>query len=90
MNILRSWEKGRNWLCGDCCTNKDKFNIYSFVFSFVVVSIFLFPGTSEAYLDPGAGSFVFQMIIAVVLAGLYLIWTFRGSIKKFFKKDKKE
>ena len=90
MDILRGWKKGRNRLCGDYCTKKVKCNIYSFVITFVVVTTLLFPGISEAYLDSGSGSFVFQMIIAAVLVVLYLIWTFRGSIKKFFKKENKE
>jgi hypothetical protein len=90
MDNLRGWQKSRNRLCGDYCTKKDQCNIYSFVITFVVVTTLLFPGISEAYLDSGSGSFVFQMIIAAVLVGLYLIWTFRGSIKKFFKKENKE
>ena len=64
-------------------------DMFSFVIKFVVVAIFLFPGTSEAYLDPGTGSFVFQMLIAAGLGGLYAIKTFWGNIKTFFKKDNK-
>lgn len=90
MDNLRGWQKSRNRLCGDYCTKKDQCNIYSFVITFVVVTTLLFPGISEAYLDSGSGSFIFQIIIAAVLVGLYLIWTFRGSIKKFFKKENKE
>lgn len=33
----------------------------------------LFPGRADAYLDPGSGSFLFQMLIAAILgAGLTL------------------
>jgi len=55
-----------------------------------VVTTIIFPGTSEAYLDPGTGSFVFQMIIAAVLGGLFTIKTYWRRIKNIFKKNKKE
>ena len=56
-------------------------NIYSFIVSFIVVETLVFPGTSEAYLDPGTGSFVFQVLIAAVMGGLYSIKTYWRNIK---------
>jgi len=38
-----------------------------------------------AYLDPGTGSFLFQMIAATVLGGLFAIKIFWKKIKFFFK-----
>jgi hypothetical protein len=90
MNILQNWGKNKNRLCDQGRAKRDKFNICYFVVSFVVIANLVFPGTSEAYLDPGTGSFVFQMIIAAVMGGLYTIKTYWRNIMKIFKKDKKE
>lgn len=39
-----------------------------------------------AYLDPGTGSYFFQLIIAALLGGLFAIKLFWNSIKAFFVK----
>ena len=36
-----------------------------------------------AYIDPGSGSVIFQMLLASLLGGIYLI---RGYIRAFFSK----
>jgi hypothetical protein len=36
-----------------------------------------------AYIDPGSGSVIFQVLIAGLLSGVYLL---RGYIKKFYGK----
>jgi hypothetical protein len=41
------------------------------------------------YIDPGSGSYLVQMIIAGVLAGLFYFKNFWLKIKSFFSKDKK-
>lgn len=38
-----------------------------------------------AYLDPGTGSFIFQIIIAVLFGSLFAVKLFWNSIKIFFK-----
>lgn len=38
------------------------------------------------YLDPGVGSYIFQILIAGTVAGLFAIKLFWGQIKTFFKK----
>lgn len=86
MEIIRSGEKGRNELCGDCCSQKDQFNMYYFIIKFIVALTLFFPRTSHAYLDPGTGSFIFQMIIAGVVGGLFTIKTFWRKIASLFKK----
>ena len=90
MNILQNWRKSKNRFCGQGGAPRDKFNIYYFVVLFVAVVTFVFPGTSAAYLDPGTGSFIFQIIIAGVVGGLYTIKTYWRNIKGFFKKDNRE
>ena len=66
---------------------RDKYWSSKITIFFVVWAIFVFPETSHAYLDPGTGSFVFQMIIAGVVGGLFAIKTFWRKIVSFFKKD---
>ncbi|HDR00265.1 MAG TPA: hypothetical protein ENN51_08300 [candidate division WOR-3 bacterium] len=39
-------------------------------------ALFLFPGRAWAYLDPGTGSFILQMLIGAVLGGLVAIGVF--------------
>ncbi len=46
----------------------------------------LFPSSSYAYLDPGTGSYVFQMMIAGLISCAYIGKIYFYNIKKFFKK----
>jgi len=59
----------------------------SVFFLITVVSIsFIYlsqPGDAYAYLDPGTGSYIFQILIAVFLGGLFAIKLFWGRIKNF-------
>jgi hypothetical protein len=41
------------------------------------------------YIDPGSGSYLVQMIIAGVLAGLFYFKSLWWKIKSFFTKNKK-
>lgn len=56
------------------------------------VSIF-FINELNAYIDSGTGSFMIQILIAVLLAIVYALFVYRKTIKDFFirifKKDKK-
>jgi hypothetical protein len=90
MNIFQDRRKNKKRICDHCRAERDKFNIYYFVVSFVAVATFVFPRISAAYLDPGTGSFIFQIIIAGVVGGLYTIKTYWRNIKGIFKKDSKE
>jgi len=61
-----------------------------FVFLVVIgISIFLCSGIFDqkayAYLDPGTGSFIFQIIIAAVVGGIFAIKLFWSKILLFFK-----
>ena len=54
---------------------------------FLLIFLFL-PGQRKAYayLDPGSSSFIFQIIIAGFLTGLYFLKRFWRAIKDFFLK----
>ena len=43
------------------------------LFYVIVVSCLAYPSLSFAYLDPGSGSMIFQMIAAGILGGLFAI-----------------
>lgn len=39
---------------------------------------------NEAYLDPGSGSFILQLLLATLLGSLFIIKTYWQKIKDFF------
>lgn len=39
------------------------------------------PGTAHAYLDPGTGSYLLQLLIGSALGGLYAVKLFWGRIR---------
>lgn len=43
-----------------------------------------FLGEAHAYIDPGTGSFVVQMLLATILGGLFTIRLWFDSVKLFF------
>ncbi len=43
------------------------------------------PAAAYAYIDPGTGSYLLQILIAAVLGGLFAIKIFWGNIKSFFR-----
>ena len=53
----------------------------------VVLALFslVFPLKAYAYLDPGTGSYIFQLIIAALLGGLFAGRLFWNKIKIFLK-----
>ncbi len=50
----------------------------------VVLLVSVVPGTAHAYLDPGTGSFVLQMLVAGFLGAVLYVKTAWQSIKFFF------
>ena len=54
--------------------------------SFLVVMIWLIPQKAHAYIDPGTGSYIFQIAIAFFVGLLFSIKLFGRSIKTFFSK----
>jgi uncharacterized membrane protein YfcA len=55
------------------------------LFIFVSVNALL-PGNAYAYIDPGTGSYLLQLLICALLGALFAIKVFWRKIKKFFKK----
>lgn len=44
------------------------------IFTFFLLTVWLFSARSaQAYLDPGSGSFIFQLILGAILGGLVTI-----------------
>jgi len=42
--------------------------------------------TSLAYLDPGSGSFILQLLLAALVGGLFILKTYWKRIIGFFRK----
>lgn len=43
------------------------------------------PHQAHAYIDPGAGSYMLQLLVAGAVSALFAIKVFWGRIKAFFK-----
>jgi len=58
------------------------------VVSILVLTLFslIFPRKAHAYLDPGTGSYILQILIAVLIGALFSIKLFWNRIKYFFIK----
>ncbi len=59
----------------------------------VTLALLLLPSLAHAYIDPGTGSYLLQLLLAGGLGALYTIKTYWSSIKAYFssfgrKKDK--
>jgi len=50
----------------------------------IVALHFTLSQNAFAYLDPGTGSYIFQVMVAVVIGGLYTIKMHWQKIKNFF------
>jgi len=55
-----------------------------------LILIFLIPCPVSAYLDPGFGSMVWQLLAAVVFSIVFSLKIFWINIKNFFSKTKDE
>jgi len=51
----------------------------------VMAVYFCFPGTAHAYLDPGSGSFILQMLVAGLLGALFYVKTTWERIKIYLE-----
>ena len=49
------------------------------------ILLFVFPRPVFAYLDPGTGSYLFQIFIASLLGGTFFMKNALGKVKNFFK-----
>ena len=64
------------------------------MFLYVIILFFLSPKLVHAYLDPGTGSYLLQIIAAVFFTGLFMFKHWQKKIKELlrkliFRKDKK-
>ncbi len=62
----------------------------SLIFSLFLAVYLLFPRPALAYIDPGSGSYIFQIILAGFLTALVFIKQSWGRIKDFFVSVKKK
>ena len=51
----------------------------------LILAVLAFPKTSYAYLDPGSGSYIIQLILAGLLAVSFALKSFWGQAKQFVK-----
>lgn len=56
----------------------------------VVLITVAFPQNAHAYLDPGSASYIFQVAVASVLAGLFFFKSFFRKVKSLFIKSKEK
>jgi len=59
--------------------------LFSGLFLIVVFQVIL-SQNAFAYLDPGTGSYVYQVLVAAIIGGLFTIKTFWRKIMNFFEK----
>ena len=55
---------------------------YSVILTIILQILFL--NSAFAYLDPGTGSYIYQLIIAGIVGASYTVKVFWGRIKTFF------
>jgi len=60
---------------------KNKVSVFFFCFLFSIG----FARRAYAYLDPGSGSYIFQIIVAGLLAGSFFIKTLWQKTRLYFK-----
>ena len=51
----------------------------------LAVWVLVAPGRALAYLDPGTGSYLFQILIAALVGGLFAVKIFWSRIKLFLQ-----
>ncbi len=57
---------------------------YMLINSFIISTVGL--TRPLAYLDPGSGSYLLQLLIAALLGGLFALRMYWGRIKSFFRR----
>lgn len=59
-------------------------------YTILLILLFVFDShQAQAYLDPGSGSFLFQIIVGGLLSALFAIKLYFRKIKSFFSKKPK-
>lgn len=60
---------------------------YCLLVCVVFITVVCFSRNAYAYLDPGTGSYILQVLIAAIVGGLFAIKPFWVKIKSFFVKS---
>lgn len=55
-------------------------------FAFVLILFFLTSRPSYAYLDPGSGSYLLQILLAGLLAASFMLKSFWQKLRAFFSR----
>lgn len=55
---------------------------------FVLIIALISFSTTQCYIDPGTGSFIFQLFAAGLLTGLFTLKTYWASFMALFSKKK--
>lgn len=58
---------------------------FKIIFVMLVVFYAAFPGMAYAYINPGTGTFILQLIIGALTGGIVAIKLYWNKIKAFFK-----
>ena len=62
-------------------------------FSIILLLFFysmVFSRNAFAYLDPGSGSYIIQILIGTLLGGFFAIKVYWRRLKAYFSKDRKD
>lgn len=52
----------------------------------VIIFLFFLPKPAHAYLDPGSGSYILQMVIGLFITSAFIFRTSLNNLLKFIKK----
>lgn len=69
---------------------KNNILTYGQILILAAVSIVTFPNFAQAYLDPGSGSYIIQLLFGVLFGASYLVKVYWEKIKSFFRKSPTE
>jgi hypothetical protein len=56
------------------------------VFLLAGILLLLLPRETHAYIDPGTGSYILQIVLAALLGALFALKIFWNNVKSFFAK----
>jgi len=56
----------------------------------VVCMLFVFPKHVEAYIDPGTGSYLYQLFLAALFSSVFFVGVFIKKIIRKFRRKKSE
>lgn len=55
----------------------------------IILILLISSKEADAYLDPGTGSYIFQVVIAGILSALFFLRQVWSRFRSFFKKNEK-